>query len=84
MQKYKFNITTNDSESLKEDLKFWKSFIKYQQEEEPPPLVIDIYVETTEPELLQEGNDTDGWHKLDFGIQHQRILIESWTLTLKY
>lgn len=65
---------------MKDELKFWKSFIKSHQDEEPPPLVIDIYLETTEPELLQEGDDTRGWHKLDLGVQ--RILIESWTLAL--
>lgn len=75
----KFNIATNDYDHLKDELKFWRSFIK-SQDEEPPPLVIDIYLETTEPELLQEGNDTRGWHKLDLGVQ--RILIESWTLAL--
>jgi hypothetical protein len=59
--------------------------VKYQQEEESPPLIIDIYVETTEPELLQEGDDIHGWHRLDLGLQQndiQRILIESWTLSL--
>lgn len=59
--------------------------MKYQQDEEPPPMIIDIYVETTEPELLQEGDDTRGWHRLDLGLQQhdiQRILIESWTLSL--
>ncbi|CEP11278.1 hypothetical protein [Parasitella parasitica] len=83
-----FNITTNDNEKLKEELKFWKSLVKYQQDaEEPPPLVIDIYLETNEPELLQEGDNNRGWHKLDFGIQQndvQRILIESWTLSLNH
>ncbi|KAL9546546.1 hypothetical protein MBANPS3_006607 [Mucor bainieri] len=83
-----FNITTHDNEKLKEELKFWKSLVKYQQEEEePPPLVIDIYLETTEPDLLQEGDDVYGWRKLDLGIQQndvQRILIESWTLSLNH
>ncbi|KAI8642244.1 autophagy-related protein 13-domain-containing protein [Parasitella parasitica] len=83
-----FNITTNDNEKLKEELKFWKSLIKYQQDaEEPQPLVIDIYLETSEPQLLQEGDDNRGWHRLDFGIQQndiQRILIESWTLSLNH
>ncbi|KAG1078943.1 hypothetical protein G6F42_024011 [Rhizopus arrhizus] len=83
-----FNITTSDNEKLKEELKFWKSLVKYQQDEEesPPPLVIDIYLETTEPDLLQEGDDVHGWRKLDLGIHQndvQRILIESWTLSLK-
>lgn len=85
--KLQFNITTNDNEKLKEELKFWKSLVKYQHnEEEAPPLVIDIYLETTEPDLLQEGDDIHGWRKLDLGIQQndvQRILIESWTLSLK-
>ncbi|KAK4512406.1 uncharacterized protein ATC70_003105 [Mucor velutinosus] len=83
-----FNITTSDNEKLKEELKFWKSLVKYQQEEEePPPLVIDIYLETTEPDLLQEGDDVYGWRKLDLGIQQndvQRILVESWTLSLNH
>ncbi|GAA5815434.1 hypothetical protein MFLAVUS_008942 [Mucor flavus] len=76
-----FNITTNDYENLKEELKFWKSFIKNHKDQDPPPLIIDIYLETTEPDLLQEGDNARGWHKLDLGVQ--RILIESWTLTLK-
>ncbi|GAA5801879.1 hypothetical protein HPULCUR_007336 [Helicostylum pulchrum] len=76
-----FNITTNDYENLKEELKFWKSFIKNHKDQDPPPLIIDIYLETTEPDLLQEGDNVRGWHKLDLGVQ--RILIESWTLTLK-
>ncbi|CAO0801596.1 unnamed protein product [Mucor circinelloides] len=84
-----FNITTSDNEKLKEELKFWKSLVKYQQDEEesPPPLVIDIYLETTEPDLLQEGDDVHGWRKLDLGIHQndvQRILIESWTLSLNH
>ncbi|KAI9364804.1 autophagy-related protein 13-domain-containing protein [Pilaira anomala] len=77
-----FNIATDDYENLKEELKFWKSFIKHHKDEEPPPLVIDIYLETTEPELLHEGDNVRGWHKLNLGVQ--RILIESWTLCLNH
>ncbi|KAG2237806.1 hypothetical protein INT48_002107 [Thamnidium elegans] len=76
-----FNITTNDYENLREELKFWKSFMKNHKDQEPPPLIIDIYLETTEPDLLQEGDNVRGWHKLELGVQ--RILVESWTLILK-
>ncbi|KAI8094204.1 autophagy-related protein 13-domain-containing protein [Thamnidium elegans] len=75
-----FNITTNDYENLREELKFWKSFMKNHKDQEPPPLIIDIYLETTEPDLLQEGDNVRGWHKLELGVQ--RILVESWTLIL--
>lgn len=77
-----FNIATHDCENLREELKFWKSFVKNGQEEQAPPLIIDIYLETTEPELLQEGDDARGWNKLNLGVQ--RILIESWTLSLNH
>ncbi|KAI7895560.1 autophagy-related protein 13-domain-containing protein [Mucor mucedo] len=78
----KFNIATSEDDQLKDELKFWKLFIKTHQDEEPPPLVIDIYIETSEPELLQEGEDGRGWHKLNLGVQC--ILIESWTLKLTH
>lgn len=73
-----FNISTHDCELLKEDLKFWKSYIKSGQEDQSPPLVIDIYLETTEPELLRQEN------KLNLVGVQRRILIESWALTLNH
>ena len=63
-------------------MRFWKDFIQHDREEEIPPLIIDIYLETSEPELLQEGDDTRGWYRLNTAGA-QRILLESWTLSFK-
>ncbi|KAG1454035.1 hypothetical protein G6F46_008765 [Rhizopus delemar] len=63
-----FNITTHNYECLKEEMSIWNSTITQK------PLVINIYLETTEPKLFYEC------HKID----SNRILIESWTLTLSH
>ncbi|KAI8975663.1 autophagy-related protein 13-domain-containing protein [Mycotypha africana] len=39
-----FNISTKENVDIKDKLKFWKSFIRYQCSEHPPPLIIDIYL----------------------------------------
>ncbi|KAI9478374.1 MAG: autophagy-related protein 13-domain-containing protein, partial [Benjaminiella poitrasii] len=86
-----FNIATEDVESLREDLKYWKNMaVQSTLDKEPPPMIIDIYLDTSKLSLNQTlvvADDNLRWGCVELKSQTadthiDRILIESWELTL--
>lgn len=87
-----FNIATEDVEVLREDLKFWRNSALQAAEREPPPMIIDIYLDTSKlshNQPLVVADDNLRWGGVELKSQTSdahidRILIESWELTLKH
>ncbi|KAI7906082.1 autophagy-related protein 13-domain-containing protein [Cokeromyces recurvatus] len=88
-----FNVATEDVEILREDLKYWRNMaVQTTAYKEPPPMIIDIYLNTSKlsfnPSLVV-ADDNLRWGYVELKSQitdtHiDRILIESWELTLNH
>ncbi|KAL0093429.1 autophagy-related protein 13-domain-containing protein [Phycomyces blakesleeanus] len=89
----RFNVVTEDVETLREELKHWRRLSVRNGEEEPPPMVLDIFLDTTDirqdyslvavDENLQRNRvGLDSSHEHPDGVQ--RVLIETWVLALKH
>ncbi|OBZ85789.1 Autophagy-related protein 13 [Choanephora cucurbitarum] len=83
-----FNIATEDVEILREELKYWKT-MSVQPETEPPSMVLDIYLDTSKlsyHQSLMVADDNLRWGRIELNrAEHiDRILIESWELSLKH
>jgi hypothetical protein len=79
----KFNIATEDIALLREDLKYWRSLAITDQP--VPPMTIDIYLDTSKlstNQTLSAVDDNLRWGCVDV-LRVNRILIETWVLTLK-
>ncbi|KAG1293603.1 hypothetical protein G6F66_005943 [Rhizopus arrhizus] len=79
----KFNIATEDIALLREDLKYWRSLAITDQS--VPPMTIDIYLDTSKlstNQTLSAVDDNLRWGCVDV-LRVNRILIETWVLTLK-
>ncbi|KAI9304061.1 autophagy-related protein 13-domain-containing protein [Cunninghamella echinulata] len=89
-----FNIATEDIEILKDELKYWRTLAIQSTEVEPPPMIIDIYLDTSklaQNQALMVTDETLRRNRVDLGTSQtnaaygvQRILIETWTLTLNH
>ncbi|KAI9319664.1 autophagy-related protein 13-domain-containing protein [Dichotomocladium elegans] len=82
-----FNIATQDAEGLKEDLKFWRSRVLQSVDEEIPPLVLEIYLDTsdlTPTQSLMIADDRSRYNKVELRYPEDRILLERWTLSLNH
>ncbi|KAI8645677.1 autophagy-related protein 13-domain-containing protein [Parasitella parasitica] len=87
-----FNIATEDIELLREDLKYWRTMaIQSTEEKEPPPMILDIYLDTSrlshnQSLVVADDNLRWGCVELTTADAHHidRILIESWELSLKH
>ncbi|KAG1464155.1 hypothetical protein G6F46_005360 [Rhizopus delemar] len=81
-----FNIATEDIALLREDLKYWRSLAAADNyQEQVPPMTIDIYLDTsrlTPNQTLLAADDNLRWGFVDV-LHMNRILIETWVLTLK-
>ncbi|KAI8887802.1 hypothetical protein K501DRAFT_35943 [Backusella circina FSU 941] len=64
-----FNIVTEDMPQLREELQYWKSAIK-QQQEESLPMVIELFLEPTGQEQKKK--------------KKKKIVLETWTLSLRH
>lgn len=86
-----FNIATEDVELLREDLKYWRTMaVQSTEDKEPPPMILDIYLDTSslshnQSLVVADDNLRWGCVELKTADAHHidRILIESWELTLK-
>ncbi|KAG0186158.1 autophagy protein 13 [Apophysomyces sp. BC1034] len=88
-----FNIATEDVDLLREDLKYWRTLAINSIDEEPPPMIIEIYLDTsklTQNHALVVTDDNMRQNPVHLGPNDaglnggvERILLESWTLTLK-
>ncbi|CEP10443.1 hypothetical protein [Parasitella parasitica] len=87
-----FNIATEDADLLREDLKYWRTMaIQSTEEKEPPPMILDIYLDTSRlshNQSLVVADDNLRWGCVELRIADahriDRILIESWELSLKH
>ncbi|KAI7868435.1 autophagy-related protein 13-domain-containing protein [Spinellus fusiger] len=86
-----FNVVTEDIESLREELKHWRRLSVRYGEEEPPPMVLDLYLDTSEirrGQVLVAVDDNLQRHRVDLGMhgsqEVHRILVETWVLTLNH
>ncbi|KAL0140256.1 autophagy-related protein 13-domain-containing protein [Mucor lusitanicus] len=88
-----FNIATEDVELLREDLKYWRTMAVQSAEDnkEPPPMILDIYLDTSKlshNQSLVVADDNLRWGCVELRTAEahhvDRILIESWELTLKH
>ncbi|CAO3642403.1 unnamed protein product [Mucor fragilis] len=87
-----FNIATEDAELLREDLKYWRTMaVQSTEDREPPPMILDIYLDTSKlshNQSLVVADDNLRWGcvELKTADAHHidRILVESWELTLKH
>ncbi|KAI8337706.1 autophagy-related protein 13-domain-containing protein [Chlamydoabsidia padenii] len=89
-----FNIATDDIDSLRDELKYWRTLATQSLDEEPPPMIINIYLDTsklTQNQALIVIDDNLRRNKVDLGsIQVdnsygvRRIIIESWVLKLNH
>src|ERR1700731_4773215 len=91
-----FNLVTEDLDVLKEDLKFWRTQAINPAGDEPPPMKIDIFLDVSElsqNQILVVVDETFRRNRIDLASSTSssgsrsvinRILLESWTLTLKY
>ncbi|EPB89041.1 hypothetical protein HMPREF1544_04164 [Mucor circinelloides 1006PhL] len=87
-----FNIATEDVELLREDLKYWRTMaVQSTEDKEPPPMILDIYLDTSslshnQSLVVADDNLRWGCVELKTADAHHidRILIESWELTLKH
>lgn len=89
----KFNIATDDIDSLRDELKYWRTLATQSLDEEPPPMIINIYLDTsklTQNQALIVIDDNLRRNKVNLGPNEsgqgysvRRILIETWVLTLK-
>ncbi|KAF1803452.1 hypothetical protein FB192DRAFT_1279402 [Mucor lusitanicus] len=88
-----FNIATEDVELLREDLKYWRTMAVQSAEDnkEPPPMILDIYLDTSKlshNQSLVVADDNLRWGCVELRTAEahhvDRILIESWELTLNY
>ncbi|KAI8075403.1 autophagy-related protein 13-domain-containing protein [Gilbertella persicaria] len=84
-----FNIATDDVEVLKEELKYWRT-IAIQSDKEPPPMILDIYLDTSKLSFNQSlivADDNLRWGRIELNkadTHIDKILIESWELSLKH
>jgi hypothetical protein len=81
---------------LKEDLKFWRTQAINPSGDEPPPMKIDIFLDVSElaqNQILVVVDETLRRNRVDLssstsssnsGSGVDRILLETWILTLKY
>ncbi|KAI8381591.1 autophagy-related protein 13-domain-containing protein [Radiomyces spectabilis] len=89
-----FNIATEDMEMLREDLKYWRSLAIHAAEEEPPPMMIDIYLDVSElkpnqaliviDDNLRRNRVELGKNQINNTQSVERILIETWELSLRH
>ncbi|KAI8093847.1 autophagy-related protein 13-domain-containing protein [Halteromyces radiatus] len=87
-----FNIATEDIDLLRDELKYWRTLAIQSLEEEPPPMIIDIYLDTsklTQNQSLMVIDDNLRRNRVDLcenndDYRIQRILIETWVLTLNH
>jgi hypothetical protein len=88
-----FNLVTEDLDLLKEDLKFWRTQAINPSGDEPPPMKIDIFIDVSklsQNQILVVVDETLRRNRIDLSSSTSssrsavdRILLESWTLTLK-
>jgi hypothetical protein len=72
-------------------LKFWRNIAVQSTDKEPPPMIVDIYLDTSKlshNQSLVVADDNLRWTCVELksqtsDVQMNRILIESWELTLK-
>ncbi|KAI7893288.1 autophagy-related protein 13-domain-containing protein [Mucor mucedo] len=87
-----FNIATEDVDVLREDLKYWRQMAIQSTDKDPPVMIIDVYLDTSKlshHQSLAVADDNLRWGGVELKSQTSdahidRILIESWELTLKY
>ncbi|GAA5812067.1 hypothetical protein MFLAVUS_005516 [Mucor flavus] len=87
-----FNIATEDIEVLREDLKYWRNLAVQSTDNETPPMIIDIYLDTSKlshNQSLIVADDNLRWSCVELKSKTteahvHRIVIESWELTLKH
>ncbi|KAF7732269.1 autophagy protein 13 [Apophysomyces ossiformis] len=89
-----FNIATEDVDLLREDLKYWRSHAINSIDDEPPPMIVEIYLGTsklTQNHTLVVADDNMRQNPVPLGPNEsglstgvERILLESWTLTLNH
>jgi hypothetical protein len=89
----KFNIATDDIDSLRDELKYWRTLATQSLDEEPPPMIINIYLDTSKltqnqaliviDDNLRRNKVNLGPNESGHGYSVRRILIETWVLTLK-
>ena len=91
-----FNLELPEHERLKEQLKFWKG--QLSSTAQAPPLIIDIFLDISQLDnqalvLKHHANGTRfkippeqliGQDSIGRSITKQRILLETWQLTLSY
>ncbi|KAI9028082.1 autophagy-related protein 13-domain-containing protein [Phycomyces nitens] len=87
-----FNVVTEDVETLRDELKHWRRLSVRIGEEEPPPMVLDIFLDTTDirpDHSLVAVDENLQRNRVELGSSHdhpdgvQRVLIETWILALK-
>ncbi|KAG2209257.1 hypothetical protein INT47_005549, partial [Mucor saturninus] len=86
-----FNIATEDVDVLREDLKYWRQMAIQSTDKDPPVMIIDVYLDTSKlshHQSLAVADDNLRWGGVELKSQTSdahidRILIESWELTLK-
>ncbi|ORZ12262.1 autophagy-related protein 13-domain-containing protein [Absidia repens] len=90
-----FNIATEDIDLLRDELKYWRALATQSSNEEPPPMIINIYLDTSklsQEQALIVVDDTLRRNRVDLNASQadtgaygiKRILIESWVLTLNH
>lgn len=76
---------------LREDLKYWRQMAVQQTDKDPPAMMINVYLDTSKlshNQSLMVADDNLRWGGVELKSQTSdahidRILIESWELTLK-
>jgi hypothetical protein len=92
-----FNLELEDYEPLREELKFWKGQLLSTQQ--APPLIVDIFLDisglpnnqnliltdsTTGRRHRIKGDDLVSINSNGLAQRKERILLETWQLTLAY
>ncbi|ORX62067.1 hypothetical protein DM01DRAFT_1369979 [Hesseltinella vesiculosa] len=86
-----FNIATEDSEAVREEVKYWRGLAIHADQEAPPPMIIDVFLDTSKihtSQALMVLDDNLRRNRVDLGSSStdaiQRIMLETWVLNLTH
>ncbi|KAI8066394.1 autophagy-related protein 13-domain-containing protein [Gongronella butleri] len=85
-----FNIATEDSDAVREQVRYWRNMAIQADLTAPQPMTIDIYLDTAKlhsTQALMVVDDNMRRNRVDLGAATdgiQRIMLETWTLSLTH
>ncbi|KAI9489768.1 autophagy-related protein 13 [Zychaea mexicana] len=82
-----FNMDTREyPDSLRSELKFWITKAFLSPITQPPPLVIEVYLDVSNVPPGREVALQSGWRLVDLNapVKKDRIVLEHWTLALNH